>query len=301
MVNSEIKVGVGNVEKNIVNRMIKYYANPFIKWAGGKRQIISELLKNIPKNFNNYFEPFLGGGALFFELYNNELLKNKQVYLSDINEQLINTYKIIQQFPYELIEELQKFEDKHCKEFYYEIRCMDRKSNFHELNDIIKAARFIYLNKTCFNGLYRVNKKGYFNVPIGNYKKPKILNKENILNVSKALQNVIILNIHYKKILKYIRKGDFIYFDPPYFPINNTSNFISYTKDSFLETEQLELFKFVQKLNNKQCFILESNSDTNFIKNLYNTFKIKEILANRTINSKITKRGRITELLIANY
>ena len=182
------------------NLFQEHNAKPFIKWAGGKRQLIPELLKHIPKNFNNYLEPFVGGGALFFELYNLGILKNKKVYLFDINEELINAYKVIRDYPNELIEKLKEFKAKHNKEFYYQIRELDKSKGYNNLDNITKAARFIYLNKTCFNGLYRVNKKGYFNVPMGKYKNPKILDEENILAVSVAPQSVIIQNCDYKKV-----------------------------------------------------------------------------------------------------
>ncbi|MEO1928337.1 MAG: DNA adenine methylase [Nautiliaceae bacterium] len=276
-------------------------AKPFIKWVGGKRQLIPELLKYIPKNFNNYFEPFVGGGALFFELYNLGILKNKKVFLFDINEELINTYKIIRDYPNELIEKLKEFKSKHNKDFYYQIRELDKTDNYKNLDNIIKAARFIYLNKTCFNGLYRVNKKGYFNVPMGKYKNPKILDENNILLVSKALQNTIIKHSDYKKVLEYAQKEDFIYFDPPYYPLNKTSNFTSYTQEEFLEKEQIELFETFDILSQKRCFVLESNSDTEFINNLYKKFKIEKVFANRSINSKANNRGKISEVLIRNY
>jgi len=276
-------------------------AKPFIKWVGGKRQLILELLKHIPKKFNNYFEPFVGGGALFFELYNLGFLKDKEVFLSDINEELINTYKTIRDYPNELIERIKEFKVKHNKEFYYQIREFDRKEDYKNLDNIIKAARFIYLNKTCFNGLYRVNKKGYFNVPIGSYKNPQIVDEENILEVSKALKNTIIKHCDYKEILKYVKKNDFVYFDPPYYPLNDTANFTSYTQSNFLENEQIELFKTFETLSNKGGFVLESNSDTDFINNLYKKFIIKKVLASRAINSKANKRGKITEVLIRNY
>ncbi|NPA10781.1 MAG: DNA adenine methylase [Epsilonproteobacteria bacterium] len=276
-------------------------AKPFVKWAGGKRQLIPELLKYIPGNFNNYFEPFAGGGALFFELYNLGILKDKQVFLFDNNKELINSYEVIKNAPYELIEKLKEFKSKHNKYFYYQIRELDRSANYKTLDKITKAARFIYLNKTCFNGLYRVNKKGYFNVPMGSYKDPKIVDENNILLASKALQNTTIKHCDYKDVLHYTQKNDFIYFDPPYFPLNKTSNFTSYTQGDFLEKEQIELFNTFNTLSQKGCFVLQSNSDTDFINNLYKNFKIQKILANRAINSKGNKRGKITEVLIRNY
>ena len=283
------------------NLFQEYNAKPFVKWAGGKRQLIPELLKHIPKNFNNYFEPFVGGGALFFELYNLGILKDKKVYLFDINKELINAYKVIRDYPNELIEKLKEFKAKHNKEFYYQIRELDRSEDYKNLDNITKAARFIYLNRTCFNGLYRVNKKGFFNVPMGNYKNPQIVNEENILAVSIALQNAIIKHYDYKEVLQYAQKSDFIYFDPPYYPLNETSSFTSYTQDNFLEKEQIELFDTFKTLSNKGCFVLESNSDTNFINKLYKEFTIEKVFANRAINSNGNKRGKITEVLIRNY
>ncbi|WP_457561119.1 DNA adenine methylase [Caminibacter sp.] len=277
-------------------------AKPFVKWVGGKRQLISELLKYIPKSFNSYFEPFVGGGALFFELYNLGLLNGKDVCLFDINKELINAYEVIRDYPQKLIEKLKKeFKEKHSNEFYYQIRAIDREKGYENLDNITKAARFIYLNKTCFNGLYRVNKKGYFNVPIGRYKNPKILDEENIFDVSNALKNVIIKNCDYKEVLKYAKKGDFVYFDPPYYPINDTSNFTSYAKDDFLEKEQVELFEVFKNLDEIGCFVLQSNSDTEFINRLYKDFKVEKIKAKRAINSNAKKRGEITEVLIRNY
>jgi len=286
----------------ITKNEFKYHnAKPFVKWAGGKRQLLPELLKCIPKKFNNYFEPFVGGGALFFELYNLGILENKEVYLFDINEELINSYKVIRDYLNELIEKLKEFKVKHNKEFYYQIRELDRKEDYKNLDSITKAARFIYLNKTCFNGLYRVNKKGYFNVPMGSYKNPQIVDEENLLEISKALKNVVIKHCDYKEILKYVKKNDFVYFDPPYYPLSDTANFTSYTQNNFLENEQIELFKTFKTLSNRGVFVLESNSDTDFIKNLYKNYKIEKVLANRAINSKANKRGKITEILIRNY
>lgn len=179
---------------------------PFVKWVGGKRGLLSQIIPLLPKKFNNYFEPFVGGGALFFELFSLGLLKDKNIYLFDINSELINTYIIIRDNPLELIEKLKRFRELHSKEFYYEIRAWDRESNFLNKDSLDRATRFIYLNKTCFNGLYRVNKKNQNNVPIGNYKEPNICDVSTILNASVALQNVNILNASYKEVLKYASK-----------------------------------------------------------------------------------------------
>ncbi len=278
--------------------IIKKNYQPFIKWVGGKRGLLNQLLEKFPKNFKNYHEPFLGGGAVFFELYSKGLLKDKKIYLSDINFELINAYIVVKNSPFELIKNLEKFKVKHNKEFYYKVREQDRDINFKKLNKIDKATRFIYLNKTCFNGLYRVNKKGYFNTPIGSYKNPNIADRDVILNASEALQNATILNISFNETLNNINKNDLVYFDPPYYPLNNTSNFTSYSEFDFLEDKQKELFKLFKKLKQKDCYILHSNSDTNFIKNIYQEYDINIIQANRFINSKGNGRGKINEVLI---
>jgi len=285
-----------------INRLkyLKKY-QPFIKWVGGKRGLLEQLLPLMPNQFNQYFEPFVGSGAVFFELFNLGILKNKKVYLFDKNEELINTYKVIQKYPNKLLNKLEEFQKKHSKEFYYEIREWDRKENFKNLDTILRAARFIYLNKTCFNGLYRVNQKGYFNVPMGSYKNPKIYDEEVILNATQSLQNVVIEVADFSKVLEYIKKEDFIYFDPPYYPLNKTSSFISYTSLTFLKDEQERLYKIFKELDKKGCFVMESNSDTEFIKNLYKNYKIDIVYMHRFINSKKDGRGKISEVVIRNY
>ena len=274
---------------------------PFIKWVGGKRGLIEQILPLFPKDFNDYYEPFVGGGAIFFELFTKGLLYNKKVILSDINGELINTYKVIKNNPFELINNLEQFKKQHTKEFYYKIRELDRKENYNELSNLEKATRFIYLNKTCFNGLYRVNKKGYFNTPIGSYKNPNIANRDVILSASKALQNVQIVQQSFKEIIKQAKKDDLVYFDPPYYPLNNSSNFTSYDSNCFLENEQFELFELFDKLSDMGVKVVQSNSDTKFIKDLYKNYDIKIVNANRFINSKGNGRGKITEVLIRNF
>jgi DNA adenine methylase len=269
-----------------INTIYKKQYQPFIKWAGGKRGLLTQILDKFPKKFSNYYEPFLGGGAVFFELYSKGLLENKKIYLSDINSELINAYNVVKNNPYELINNLEKFKKEHSKEFYYHIREMDRKENFKNLTNLARATRFIYLNKTCFNGLYRVNKKGYFNTPIGSYKNPNIVDRDIILSASEALQNAIILNQSFNEVITNTKKNDLIYFDPPYYPLNVTSSFTAYNENEFLENKQIELFNVFEKLNNKGCFVLVSNSDTKFIKNLYKKYDINLVQANRFINSK---------------
>ena len=274
---------------------------PFIKWVGGKRGLLTQLLDKFPKEFKNYHEPFLGGGAVFFELFSRGLLKDKKVFLSDINFELINAYNVVKKNPSELIDNLEKYKKKHNKEFYYKIRELDRKKNFRNLSQIDRATRFIYLNKTCFNGLYRVNKKGYFNTPMGSYKNPKIVDEMTILDASESLQNVTILKQSFKEILKNVKENDLVYFDPPYYPLNTTSSFTSYDSNCFLEDEQFELFELYDRLSDKGAKVIQSNSDTEFIKNLYKKYDIKTVSANRFINSKSRGRGKISEVLVRNF
>ncbi|WP_104713211.1 DNA adenine methylase [Helicobacter cetorum] len=276
----------------------KRICQPFIKWAGGKRNLLSQILPFLPNEFESYFEPFLGGGALFFELFSLGKLNHKKAYLFDINAELINTYKIIRDNPNALIVELQKFKQEHCKEFYYEVRKWDRKDNFKETNALLRATRFIYLNKTCFNGLYRVNKEGFFNVPMGAYKDPKICDSQTILNCSYALQNATIKHTSYEEVLKLARKFDLIYFDPPYYPLNETSSFTAYSENEFLEKEQRELFRVFDTLAKKRVQVFLSNSNTPFILNNYQDYRIEILKANRCINSKGNKRFKIDEVLI---
>ncbi len=274
---------------------------PFVKWVGGKRGLLSQMLPLLPKEFNNYFEPFVGGGALFFELQKQGKLNGKKVYLFDINSELINAYQVIKSSPDRLIENLAKFKEQHSKEFYYEVRAWDREENFLELDSVIRATRFIYLNKTCFNGLYRVNKKNQNNVPIGSYKNPNICDVDTIYSASYALQNATILNVSYKDVLKYASKDDLVYFDPPYYPLTSTSSFTSYSEFEFLDREQEELFEVFCELDKKGAFVIHSNSDTTFINELYKEYNIKKIQANRFINSKSSGRGKISEVLVRNF
>lgn len=271
---------------------------PFIKWVGGKRSLLPQIVPHIPKSFNSYHEPFLGGGAVFFQLVSQGKLQDKKAYLYDLNSELINTYKIVRDAPLDLIKKLREFESNHSKEFYYNIRNLDRKIDFLNLEPIYRAARFIYLNKTCYNGLYRVNRNNQNNVPIGRYKDPKICDSDSILSASKALYGLDLINSSYKEVLNYAKSGDFVYFDPPYFPISKSSNFTAYSKDSFDKNSQIELFETFCSLAQKGVKVLQSNSYSDFIVELYKDFEIIEIFANRSINSKATKRGKISEVLI---
>ena len=274
---------------------------PFVKWVGGKRGLLSQIIPLLPQKFNNYFEPFIGGGALFFELQKQGKLDGKKVYLFDINSELINAYNMVKESPEELISKLSEFKEQHSKEFYYEVRAWDREENFLKLDDITRASRFVYLNKTCFNGLYRVNRKNQNNVPIGSYKNPNICDSDIIYSASYALQNATILNASYKDVLKYATKDDLVYFDPPYYPLNPTSSFTSYSEFEFLDREQEELFEVFCELDKKGALVVHSNSDTEFINALYKEYTIEKIQANRFINSKSSGRGKISEVLVNNY
>lgn len=271
-------------------------SKPFVKWAGGKNALVDSILPFIPNNFYHYFEPFIGGGALFFALNNQGFLKNKQVYLNDKNKELINAYQAIQNNPKELLQELAILKDNHNKENFYKIRNLDRQKDFINLSCSFRAARFIYLNKTCFNGLCRYNAKGEFNTPMGSYKNPKVYDEDLIFKAHFALKNVQIMNADFEQAVQNAKKDDFIYFDPPYYPLTQTSSFVSYT-DSFLEEGQ-RLCNIFRALNAKGVKVLQSNSNTAFIRKLYEDFEYIELKAKRVINCKGDKRGKITELLI---
>ena len=247
-----------------VQKLINAKPKPFVKWVGGKRQLLRqfrELGLYPPEDFNpmtnTYYEPFVGGGAVFFDL----LPKNAE--LSDLNNELATTYNVIKNNVDELIQSLQKH--IYDKEYYLEVRA----KKIEDLSDIEVASRFIFLNRTGFNGLYRVNKSGQFNVPFGRYNNPVICDEDNLRRVSDALQDVTITHQDYKNVLKTAKIGDFIYLDPPYYPINATSSFTSYTAEGFLEKEQTELRDTFVKLHEKGCFVMLSNSDTPFINELY--------------------------------
>lgn len=285
----------------MISKMLVSNIKPFVKWAGGKNGLINSLISFIPKNFNSYFEPFVGGGALFFYLKNLNILNSKKIYLNDKNTELINAYKQIKINPNKLLEELEILKNNHSKEYFYKIRNLDRDFDFYSLSEVFRAARFIYLNKTCFNGLCRYNAKGNFNTPIGSYKNPKIYDKDLIFSVHKVLKNVSITNKDFEVVSLKAKKGDFIYFDPPYYPINKTSSFVSYT-DNFSANEQIRLYKLFKMLDCEGIKVLQSNSNTDFIKELYEDFEIIEVISKRAINCKGDKRGKITELIIrGNY
>ena len=276
---------------------------PFVKWAGGKTQLLQQLYALVPVQFNRYFEPFLGGGALFFYLIS---MKSEKfiAYLSDINSELITSYNIVKSNAEELIVLLKRYEIEYQKspsEYYYQLRDVIRPKN-----DIEKAARFIALNRTCYNGLYRVNSKGLFNVPWGKYKDPVICNSKNLRNVSLALQrsDAIIQVSDYKEILlKNAKEGDFIYLDPPYRPSSSTAYFTKYTDTGFNDKDQRDLANIFEELTKRKCKVMLSNSNTPLIRDLYSKLAkdIREVNAIRAINCKGSGRIGYTELIIRNY
>ena len=277
----------------VVLEQFKSETYPIVKWVGGKRQLMFELIKNMPKSYNRYFEPFIGGGALFFEL------QPEQAYISDMNEELINLYSVVRDNVYELIKDLSKHEVS--KEYFLEIRNIDRTEQYTELSDVERASRFIYLNRTCFNGMYRVNSQGQFNVPFGHYKNPRIIDENNLLNCSELLKKTEIKCADFTEILTKVKKGDFVYFDPPYVPLNETSSFTSYTKDGFDINMQLKLRDVCDELDNKGVKFMLSNSDTKLVNELYVNYEIKKVFASRQINANADGRGKITEVLVRNY
>lgn len=282
-----------------IQKLISEKPKPFVKWVGGKRQLLRqfrELGLYPPEAFdpitNTYYEPFVGGGAVFFDLL------PETAELSDLNKELVITYNVIKNDIDKLIDSLKKHIYK--KDYYLEVRAR----NVDELSDIEIASRFIFLNRTGFNGLYRVNKKGQFNVPFGRYKNPVICDEDNLRRVSKELQNVTISHQDYKAVLETAKKGDFIYFDPPYYPINRTSSFTAYTSEGFLEKEQTELRDTFIELHKRGCFVMLSNSGTPYINELYSGIDgvtVHKIAAGRAINSKGSGRGKIMEVLVTNY
>lgn len=298
-------------------------AEPFLKWAGGKRQLIEQLDTRIPKDYLdepfNYIEPFLGGGAFFFHLYSKYDLEN--VYLMDINRELIVGYKTVKNDIKPLIKILEDYEEKYLnsskkekEELYYKIRkrynSQIKEFDYENYNSewINRAAYLIFLNKTCYNGLFRVNQKGEFNVPWGRYKNPNICDKKNLLDVNKALKKVKIIKGDFEKTHKFIDENSLVYLDPPYRPINDTSNFTSYAKEDFDDEDQRRLAKFYKRMDKRNAYLMLSNSDPknedpddDFFENLYSNYNIERVPAKRYINSDSSGRGEINELIITNY
>ena len=271
---------------------------PFVKWAGGKRQIIDKLKEYIPEEFGTYYEPFVGGGALLFELSPNNAVIN------DCNKELMNVFSCIKDEDkfIKMCNELNRYELCHCEDFYYEIRNLDRdKNKFNRLVDYKRAARTIYLNKACFNGLYRVNSRGEFNVPFGKKIKVNTYEGQNlgIIHAYLNFSNIKMLSTDFEEAVKDAKKGDFIYFDPPY--DSDTDTFNSYTEEGFNKDQQRRLADVYKELSDRGCYVMLSNHNTVLINELYKDFNIHVIEAKRNINSNGKKRGKVEEVIITNY
>ncbi len=273
------------------------YLQPFLKWAGGKRQLLPQLRPYFLLDYGTYYEPFVGAGAVLFDLH------PENAVINDTNPELINLYHVIkdEQKIELLINDLKTHQNE--SDYFYHIRALDRQEEYNDTPDYKKASRFIYLNKTCFNGLYRVNSKGYFNVPFGKYKNPNYVNEKVLRAVHQYLNenHIAILNGDFEKATEHAESGDFVYFDPPYDPVSKTSSFTSYSKDNFGEEQQLQLRDTFKRLYEKGCYVLLSNSNTEFINQIYLEIPGVDIIkvdANRSINSKADKRGKIKEVLV---
>lgn len=271
--------------------------SPFLKWVGGKRQLMPVIVENSPKNLKDlkYYEPFIGGGAVFFHL------QPENAVINDLNKELINVYSVIKNDLDSLIEDLKRH--KNNAEYFYEIRALDRTDDFNKLTAIQKASRLIYLNKTCFNGLYRVNNAGEFNVPFGRYKNPNIVNEPTLIAVNKFLNNtnVSICSEDYENVLEKADQDSFVYIDPPYHPISESSNFTGYVRGGWNADDQTRLRDTCDKLNKRGVKFLLSNSSASLIKELYKNYNITNVKASRFVNSKASGRGQIDEVLIKNY
>lgn len=274
---------------------------PFLKWAGGKRQLLPEIVKYLPQQINKhtYYEPFIGGGALLFEL------QPPKAIINDRNKELINCYEAIRDSLDELRQELSKDKYSNSETSYYVMRDLDRSEKYASLSAVEKAARIIYLNKTCYNGLFRVNSQGQFNVPFGKYKNPNFLDNAVLIAVNKYLNSndVTLSNQDFQEAVKDAKKGDFVYLDPPYDPVSETASFTGYDMNGFNKDEQKRLKAVFDDLNNRGCKVMMSNSCTDFIMDLYKDYQetIKKVRATRSINSNALKRGMVDEVLVLNY
>jgi DNA adenine methylase len=268
---------------------------PFLKWVGGKRQLLPIIKQYIPKEYNTYFEPFVGAGALLFEL------QPKKAIINDLNQELINCYLSICSNVTAVLDYLNKMEN--IEDVYYKIRSLDREKDWDDYVNTFKAARTIYINKNGFNGLYRVNKNGYCNVPYGRHENIFIPDKNNLLEASNYLSSIDlhIFNTDFKRVFEMTDANDFVYCDPPYDTISDTANFTSYTKEGFTKDDQIRLRDCFKELSNRGCYCMLSNAGTDFIKDLYKDFTIIDLQATRVLNCKGDKRGKVSEVLIMNY
>ncbi|MDO8673609.1 MAG: DNA adenine methylase [Dehalococcoidia bacterium] len=277
---------------------LKVPAKPFVKWAGGKQQLLGQYDSFFPACFARYIEPFIGGGAVFFHLWSRGSVSD-QALLFDNNENLVNTYKVVRNDVDELIGLLKVHKEKHSRDYYYAIRDLDRQNA--TLSDVERAARTIYLNKTCYNGLYRVNNRDQFNVPMGSYSSPRILDENTLQNASRALQNASLEVSGFRQIQDFARAGDFIYFDPPYDPVSRTASFTGYTANLFRDEDQCGLAIVYAALTERGCLCMLSNSYTPLVLGLYRDYRVEVVQASRAINSKADGRGSVKEVVVLNY
>jgi DNA adenine methylase len=276
--------------------------SPFVKWAGGKSRLLSQFEPCFPVQFRRYVEPFAGGGAVFFHLFGQERLEGDDVVLVDSLEELINCYRVVQSRVEELIAELRRHEPhKHDEDYFYQVRAWDRAPGYARRDEIERAARFLFLNRTCYNGLYRVNRRGEFNVPFGRYESLTVCPAGNLRAASRALQGVTLLAGDFTRCLETAGPGDFVYLDPPYYPLSDTANFTSYTSNDFGADDQRRLADLFRELDSRGCQVMLSNSSTGLIRELYGGYRQVEVQANRVISSKTNARGAIPELLVMNY
>ena len=280
------------------NVKLKYYnLQPFTKWTGGKRQLLGELRSYMPETYGRYFEPFVGGGALFFDL------APEQAVINDFNEELINAYRQIKDKPVDLIDLLLGHKENNSKDYYLELRAADRDGRLASMTDVERAARILYMLRVDFNGLYRVNSKNQFNVPYGRYKNPKIVDVDLIHQISGYLNenDIEILQTDFADAVAGAQTGDFVYFDPPYIPLNETSSFTSYTHEGFSYEEQVHLRDTFKELTDRGVYVMLSNSSSPLVEELYQDFNVHFVEAQRTNGAKSSSRGKISEIIVTNY
>lgn len=280
-----------------IKEIKKVTLQPFTKWTGGKRQLLPVIRESMPKTYNRYFEPFVGGGALFFDL------APKDAVINDFNAELINCYQQIKDNPQELIEILKVHQEYNSKEYYLDLRSADRDERIDMMSEVQRAARILYMLRVNFNGLYRVNSKNQFNVPYGRYKNPKIVDEELISAISVYLNNnqLEIKVGDFEKAIVDVRTGDFVYFDPPYIPLSETSAFTSYTHEGFSFADQVRLRDVFKRLSDTGAYVMLSNSSSALVEELYKDFNIHYVEATRTNGAKSSSRGKISEIIVTNY
>ncbi|HGQ6523837.1 TPA: DNA adenine methylase [Streptococcus pneumoniae] len=280
-----------------IKEIKKVTLQPFTKWTGGKRQLLPVIRELMPKTYNRYFEPFVGGGALFFDL------APKDAVINDFNAELINCYQQIKDNPQELIEILKVHQEYNSKEYYLDLRSADRDERIDMMSEVQRAARILYMLRVNFNGLYRVNSKNQFNVPYGRYKNPKIVDEELISAISVYINNnqLEIKVGDFEKAIVDVRTGDFVYFDPPYIPLSKTSAFTSYTHEGFSFADQVRLRDAFKRLSDTGAYVMLSNSSSALVEELYKDFNIHYVEATRTNGAKSSSRGKISEIIVTNY